>query len=174
MNLSVPAGDERRVEVLASGLPGWGGKQLAVDATLRSALTTDGAAQPGAHDTNGAALQHAKQTKLSTYPEFASSARCQLVVVGVETGGRISDEAVDWITELAWARARAAPTHLRTAARLGFERRWKRLLACSAAFPTTAALLLDKDELRHIGMGESNPWLADVLADARRDIAAEG
>ena len=42
MNVAVRAEDERRIEVLASGLPLFDGAQLAVD-TLRSALTSNGA-----------------------------------------------------------------------------------------------------------------------------------
>ena len=40
MNVTVPAHDEREVEVLASGLPLHHGAQLVVDVTLRSAVTT--------------------------------------------------------------------------------------------------------------------------------------
>ena len=39
---SVP-GDDRRIEVMANGLPLWGGMQLAVDTTLVSALSSTGA-----------------------------------------------------------------------------------------------------------------------------------
>ena len=48
MNLSVPATDERAIEVLASGLPINQGAQLAVDITVRSALTVGGRACPNA------------------------------------------------------------------------------------------------------------------------------
>eukprot|EP00973_Karenia_brevis_P071655 9958237-Karenia_brevis.AAC.1 len=36
MSLSVPASDDRRIEVLAQGLPCMGGAQLAIDVTMRS------------------------------------------------------------------------------------------------------------------------------------------
>ena len=42
MNITVSARDERKVEVLASGLPLNHGAQLAVDVTLRSALKACG------------------------------------------------------------------------------------------------------------------------------------
>ena len=51
--LSVAADDERAIEVLASGLPLFKA-QLAVDVTLRCALTADGRAQPGAAAVDGA------------------------------------------------------------------------------------------------------------------------
>ena len=46
MNIAVPADDARAVEVLASGLPLFHGAQLAVDITLRSALTATGLPRP--------------------------------------------------------------------------------------------------------------------------------
>ena len=41
MNVGVAAGDERRIEVLASGLPCHHGAQLTVDVTCRSAVTAN-------------------------------------------------------------------------------------------------------------------------------------
>ena len=38
MNVTVPASDEKRIEVLAQDLPCFGGSQLTIDVTLRSAL----------------------------------------------------------------------------------------------------------------------------------------
>ena len=56
MNIAVSATNERAIEVLASGHPMRRGAQLAVDITMRSALTADGVATlRGAH-TDGVAL----------------------------------------------------------------------------------------------------------------------
>ena len=55
MNVAVSAQDERAIEVLASGLPIHHGAQLAVDVTMRCALTAQGLACPGAAHINGAA-----------------------------------------------------------------------------------------------------------------------
>ena len=52
MNACMPAKDERAIEVLATGLPLHHGAQLAVDKTLRSALTACGRARPNAAHTN--------------------------------------------------------------------------------------------------------------------------
>ena len=41
----------------------------------------------------GAALQDARRRKERTYPELIGSRRCRLVVLGIETGGRWSEEA---------------------------------------------------------------------------------
>ena len=43
LNVGSVPGDDRRIEVIANGLPLWGGMQLAVDTTLVSALSSTGA-----------------------------------------------------------------------------------------------------------------------------------
>ena len=47
LNLDVPAGDGRRIEVVANGLPIWQGAQIAVDATIVSPVRRDGQPRPG-------------------------------------------------------------------------------------------------------------------------------
>ena len=46
LNLGVPLSDGRRLEVVANGLPGFGGVQVAVDATLVSPVRRDGTNRP--------------------------------------------------------------------------------------------------------------------------------
>ena len=75
MNVGVAAHDERRLEVLAQGLPCFGGAQLAIDATLRCALSTTGATRPRAARENGAALEDAREQKENMYPEIVRSAQ---------------------------------------------------------------------------------------------------
>ena len=57
MNLGVAAVDERRIEVVAQDLPCFGGAQLAVDVTHRSALRCTGEPKPPAADEDGAVLR---------------------------------------------------------------------------------------------------------------------
>ena len=45
MNIDVPVVDDRRIEVVANGLPRWHGAQLVVDATLVSPVTCTGKPQ---------------------------------------------------------------------------------------------------------------------------------
>ena len=136
MNTTVPVTDEREIEVVASGLPLRHGAQLAVDITLRSALTSDGRASTNAASVNGAALDRAQRDKETKYAELVNGARCHLVVVAIETGGRWSDESMSFISELASARSRDAPIPLQRSAFLAWRRRWTRMLAvsCSRAF----------------------------------------
>ena len=112
MNVNVPAQDSRQIEVLAQGLPCYGGIQLAVDITLRSAVSCAGEAHPHAADHDGAVLLQARQDKEATYPELASSGRCKLVVLAMETGGRWSEEAVQTLQMLAHSKARDAPPYM--------------------------------------------------------------
>ena len=136
MNLGVRGDDERRIEVLVQDLPCFTGAQLAVDITLRSTLSASGEAQPGAAEEDGAVLAQARRDKEATYPELLSSRRCRLTVVAIETGGRWSDEAADFLWQLALAKAREVPALLTHSAALAWERRWTRMLrtACAVAF----------------------------------------
>ena len=64
--------------------------------------------------------------------ELLDGGRCQLVVVGLETGV----EALNFIECLAFGRAREATPLLRRSSFLGWRRRWTRMLSisCSRAF----------------------------------------
>ena len=76
LNLGMPLSDRRRLEVVANGLPGFGGVQVAVDATLVSPVRRDGTNQPRADASPGLALREATDHKRrSTYPEFRGARR---------------------------------------------------------------------------------------------------
>ena len=80
--------DNRRLEVVADGLPLFGGVQLAVDTTLVSAIQGDGQPQRGAADNDGVALKRARRRKETTHPEFVQpGSRARLVVLALEVGG---------------------------------------------------------------------------------------
>ena len=97
---------------------------MAIDATLRSALTCEGAAHARADEHNGAVLADAKQEKYNIYPELVSNPRCRLVVVGVETGGQFSEDTSELLAQLAQARAQAATQALASSSAMGFEQHW--------------------------------------------------
>ena len=105
MNVTVRAGDERVLEALAFGLLLHHGAQLVVDITLRSALSAAGFPSPSAAHVNGAVLARARRDKERKYGELLEGDRCHLVV-GVETGGRWSQEACNFVTSLAAAARR--------------------------------------------------------------------
>ena len=81
--------DQRRVEILADGLPLFGGAQLAVDTTLVSPSHCDGSPHPRAANVDGAVLQAARLRKERTYPELVGPRRrARLVVLAGEVGGQ--------------------------------------------------------------------------------------
>ena len=106
MNVTVPVDDDRAIEVLASGLPMRHGAQLAIDITLRSATSANGLPRRNAAHRDGAVLTQARADKEAKYAELEAGNRCFLVVIALETGGRSSGEAVEFIDMLAGARAR--------------------------------------------------------------------
>ena len=133
--------DERRIEVIANGLPLWGGVQLAVDTTLVSPLTAAGMPRRDSGRTAGAALRVAERAKARAYPELASGRRCRLVVLGIEVGGRWSPQAAEFVRLLARSKARAALPAQRAACTAAFVLRWSALLAFAAARTFAASLL---------------------------------
>ena len=98
--------------------------QLTVDVTMRCALAAQGLVSPGATHINGAAALRARRDKELKYQELVACNRCALVVVAVETGGRWSCEAVDFVSSLAGAGHRDAPPLLRRSSYLA----WRRVL----------------------------------------------
>ncbi|OLP81907.1 hypothetical protein AK812_SmicGene37505 [Symbiodinium microadriaticum] len=67
-----------------------------------------GTVRASGHATGGAALVHAREAK-----ELRHSARCKLVVLALELGGRWSNEAASFVRLLARSRARAVPAAIR-------------------------------------------------------------
>ena len=136
------AADGRRLEVVADGLPLFGGAQLAVDTTLVCALRRDGNPTRNAADEDGVALRRARHRKERTYPELVGRrARARLVVIAVEVGGRWSEEARSFLSQLAKARARGENKLLRKRAEQAWRLRWGSLLACTAARAVAMSLL---------------------------------
>ena len=78
--------------------------QLVVDTTLRFALTADGMVTPGAACSDGVAFVRARGDKERKCAELLHSERCQLIVVGLETGGRWSGEAPEFHCQLSGSR----------------------------------------------------------------------
>ena len=114
MNLDVPVQDERRVEVVANGLPLWHGAHLAVDATIVSPVTDSGDARPEPDTEPGRAVDAAARHKRrQTYarPPLPARRCC------VEVGGRFGAEAADFLRLLARHRAESTPAMLQPAAR---------------------------------------------------------
>ena len=170
LNVAVRATDERQIEVIASGLPVYGGAQLAVDVTLRSVLSREGEAKPKTHWLDGAVAEGARGDKESTYPELTTSGRCRLVVLALETGGRFSAETMEFLRQLAAAKALSVTPLLRASSAAAFQRRWVRMLAVSAVSSFTNSLLLGKEGFVFSDMRVARqPWLQHLLTESRQD-----
>ena len=149
--------DERRIEVIANGLPLWGGMQLAVDTTLVSPLTAAGMPRRDSGRTAGAALRLAERAKARIlYPELACGRRCRLDVLGLEIGGRWSPQAAEFVRLLARSSGRRALPPLCCAG----------LLLAFAAARTFAASLLSLPSSGTANVDGDMPLLSDVLADS--------
>ena len=155
--------DDRGIEVIANGLPLWGGCQLAVDTTLVSPLTRDGQPRQRQRRYAGAALHDARRNKERVYSELTRGGRCRLVVLGIETGGRWSEEACNFLRLLAQHRARQDTPLLRQAVAAALLHRWSAMLT-HAAFTAYAASLQGLDSAPHTNL-EGDPLpLGQLLA----------
>ncbi|CAE7901835.1 unnamed protein product [Symbiodinium sp. KB8] len=132
--------DDRHIEVIATGLPLWGGAQLAVDTMLVSPLTAAGLPRRAGGRAAGAALLTARRAE-RTYPELCRSNRCRLTVLALEIGGRWSAEAATFVRLLARCRARSAPLPSRAAAISAYTLRWSALLSFAVVRSFAASLL---------------------------------
>ena len=119
LHLGAPeATGARRLEVVADGLPLFGGAQLAVDTTLVSALHCDGSARAGAVARN------------RPTPELVAPwSRCRLVVIANEVGGRWSPEALAFLRQLAKAKARNEPPLMQRRAQQARKMRWLAIMS---------------------------------------------
>ena len=166
LDVAVPnALDGRRLEVVADGLPLFGGAQLAVDTTLVSPLHADRSPHRHAADSDGAVLATARRRKERTYPELVGpESRARLVVLALETGGRWSDEALAFVRLLARAKVRSEPRILKKRVEQAWRLRWLSMLGCAAARALAASLL----ELRSSGgVDGPTPLSHEVEGDHR-------
>ena len=161
--------DDRRIEVLATGLHSFLGSQVAVDCALVSPLHRNGRARPQAAHRDGIALEDIAHDKRVRYPEFANSSRCRLVVAAMEVGGRWSEEAYQFLVQLALGRARGVPAVLRTACALGFMRRWATQVSM-AAMRAFAQTLLHGERMQAEQWDGDAPALSELLRDHRLEL----
>ena len=130
--------DDRRLEVVADGLPLFHGAQLAIDTTLVSPVRANKVPWRQCATQNGAALDQARRTKERRYPELTGEyGRARLVVLACETGGRWSEEAHDFLRHLARARARSEPQEIRAATLLVQTLVHSIVMLCCAGVPVT-------------------------------------
>ena len=105
MALDTVQADGRRLEVVVEGLPLFRGAQLAIDTTLVSPLGGDGQPHRRCVDVDrGSPRRGQLRREERTYPELCERhSRARLVVLAAEVGSRWSDEAADFLKQLAWS-----------------------------------------------------------------------
>ena len=118
-------------EVSVQDLPCFGGAKVAVTSHCAVPWHVWREPQRNASDVDGA-----RRDKEAKYPELAASGRCTLVVVGVDTGGRWSEETADFLRQLSTSKANEVPSFMRRSVSLAWERRWTRMLSvvCATIF----------------------------------------
>ena len=108
---SINPWDGHRIEVVATGLPLYGGVPLAIDCTLVSPLNRQG--EPHRHAAE--VLQAAEEDKAKTYRELVSSDMLRFVVAATEVGGRQTVSGKLLVQAAAAKRTRDEPALLRAA-----------------------------------------------------------
>ena len=161
---SVLPNENRRLECLVDELPLYNGAQLAVDCTLVSPLTGQGAARPKAHYEEGAVMAVERKRKAKRYHELVQARRCQLVVAAMEVGGRWSQEAFDFVGLLASARAQEAPSTLQGSTYHFWKRRWLAMLSVAGMRAFADTLLHDTARSTETFGGEA-PLLGQLLGE---------
>ena len=151
--------DNRRLEVVADGLPLFHGAQLAIDITMVSPLSCTGVPLARCADIDGAATMAARRRKQRRCPELAGEGgRARLVVLACEVGGRFSEECRHFLRQLSKFKARDEPPLLQQRVRHAWLHRWGSMMACSGARAMALSLL---EQRRRAWRGwTSEPWRA--------------
>ncbi len=93
--LPVDPADNRRIDVMVTG--SFLRRPLLCDATLRSPLKGNGEPHPKAATEDGKVFERAAKDKEDKYPDVHASFLAELVVLACEVGGRVSEQATDWV-----------------------------------------------------------------------------
>ena len=137
---------------------------MAVDATMVSPLHADGTPHSGAETRVGVALARGRRDKEVTYPELLSSPLLRLLTAGVETGGRLSKEALDLLSILASHKAVSEPPALRAAAARAWRARWVTMVSVVCQDSLAATLIDDGVSLLDTALSPE-PLSVDVWLD---------
>ena len=133
--------DSRQLDIVAGGLPLFGGKTIVGDATLRSPLSGAGVAHSGAANVDGSTFPPARRDKAHAYPELAvDGARHKILVLASEVGGRFSEECTDLVRQLLNLKCARASEGDQTLLRLAYARRWWGILSMAVQRAVSANL----------------------------------
>ena len=161
---NIDPADNRRIEIVATGLPANKGIPLAIDATLVSPLHADGSPLDNAVSAPGTALRNAERGKRMTYPELVTSPFLRLYTVATEIGGRQNRNATDLLIYASHYRARNDPPVLRSASARAWQQRWQTMLSVTVQDALVATLTEDTFPLLDASHGYA-PQPTDVWLD---------
>ena len=142
-HITVPAGDQRRLDLVVPGLNVARGRPLFCDATVLTPITAAGEARPGTSNRGGAPLEAAERDNFNNYPEVEWSGLGALYCLGAEVFGRLSSQSVDLVPKLARERTRGLHPRLRRGTALLLQRRWFGILGVGIQRGTSHIVLMD-------------------------------
>ena len=163
MDLGVHASGNRRIDLVARGLPLFGGVPTCGDAALVSHVHADGTPLLGADVRDFVALERTRWQHSREYSELIAGDRGLLVVLGCEIGGRWAPEALELLHGLAAAKCEQAPALLRRSARLAWHRRWLGFLPVAVQRALAESLLAPTSH-HFTEQSSTEPALGEVLA----------
>ena len=170
-NIPVPAGDQRRLDLVVPGLNVARGLPLLCDVTVVSPINRRGEPQGGTSNRGGSRLEDAEDSNNRTYHEVITSGLGSLQCLGCEVYGRWSAQCVQIVPKLARERSRSLHPRLRRGAALGLQHRWwgllgivlQRAVANVVLYPESPDLLrLELEPAASLAdreFGESLAWL---------------
>ena len=161
---NIDPADGRKIEIVATGLPIQHGIPVGVDITMVSPLHADGTPFPEAATTPGSAFKRAIKKKHDTYPEMVDSDILRLMVIALETGGRMNRTALEFLDQAAAAKARSAPGPLRASMARVWRSRWV-TMASIAAQDALAATLIQNGEQQLDGADGSESLAGEAWID---------
>ena len=126
--------DSRRLEIVAGGVPLFGGAQLAVD-TLVFPIRGDGRPRHSCDVPTGVGITEAERKKLvDTCPELSGTGgRAHLGVWPLRWAADGHTSLLSFVCQPARAKFRSEPRVLTTRARQGWHHHWCTLLACATS-----------------------------------------
>ena len=166
--LPVDPTDQRRMDLVVTGLPFYNGRLLFCDVTVRSPLTGKGKPHPKAAAQAGAVLARAEKDKLKKYGDVAASPLGELLVLGCETGGRWNDTAVELVRKLAKNKVKMVHPLLRRSSELAWCDRWWAMLGVSVQDAYTASLLVHSGRGLVLGDTAAGAPSLDEVLDGQR------
>ena len=169
--MAVAHNDQRRMDIITgpgAGGPGaYRGLPLFCDITVVSPLTRQGSERGSAANVDGRILSSAAARKRRRYSDVVQSGCSRLLVLGCETFGRWSADAISLIRDLARLKAREAPPVLRAAVQQAWSRRWWGLVSVGCQRAVGEALLAPGGgpDLVPGCPAEAGPTLTELVSD---------